>query len=142
MNEYEGTNANLENIYVIDEKRNVIHDVCWIRRPANMARPLSNDLRARAVARHQAGESIRSVAATFGVAPSSVSKWTADVRPRTGWCARLMASPSHQPLGTLQPRSATQPVRLTVLYRKRSAWPLGSARAFSASRLAVKTRTL
>lgn len=41
-----------------------------------MARPLSNDLRERVVARHEAGESIRSVAAVFGVAPSTVSKWT------------------------------------------------------------------
>jgi putative transposase len=40
-----------------------------------MARPLSNDLRERVVARHEAGQSIRSVAAAFGVAPSTVSKW-------------------------------------------------------------------
>ena len=41
-----------------------------------MARPLSNDLRERVVARHEAGESIRSVASLFGIAPSTVSKWT------------------------------------------------------------------
>ena len=41
-----------------------------------MARPLSNDLRARVVARHEAGESIRSVALVFGIAPSTVSKWS------------------------------------------------------------------
>jgi transposase len=40
-----------------------------------MARPLSNDLRERVVARHLEGESIRSVAASFGVAASTVSKW-------------------------------------------------------------------
>jgi putative transposase len=40
-----------------------------------MARPLSNDLRERVVARHEAGESIRSVALVFGLAPSTVSKW-------------------------------------------------------------------
>ena len=41
-----------------------------------MARPLSNDLRERVVARHRAGESIRAVATAFGIAPSTVSKWT------------------------------------------------------------------
>ena len=40
-----------------------------------MARPLSNDLRERVVARHEAGESIRAVAEVFGLAPSTVSKW-------------------------------------------------------------------
>lgn len=45
-----------------------------------MARPLSNDLRERVVARHLAGESIRSVATVFGVAPSTVSKWTDRLR--------------------------------------------------------------
>jgi len=48
-----------------------------------MARPLSNDLRERAVARHLGGESIRSVAASFSISPSSVSKWTTRLR-RTG----------------------------------------------------------
>lgn len=41
-----------------------------------MARPLSIDLRERVVARHEAGASIRSVASLFGIAPSTVSKWT------------------------------------------------------------------
>ena len=45
-----------------------------------MARPLSNDLRERVVARHEAGESIRCVAAMFGVAPSTVSKWSDRLR--------------------------------------------------------------
>lgn len=45
-----------------------------------MARPLSNDLRARVVARHASGESIRSVGALFGVAPSTVSKWRQRLR--------------------------------------------------------------
>ena len=48
-----------------------------------MARPLSNDLRERVVARRETGESIRSVAAIFGIAPSTVSKWTRR-RRRTG----------------------------------------------------------
>ena len=41
-----------------------------------MTRPYSDDLRERVVAAMQAGESCRSVAARFGVAPSSVVKWT------------------------------------------------------------------
>ena len=41
-----------------------------------MARPLSNDLRERVVAAAAAGESCRSVAARFGVAVSSVVKWS------------------------------------------------------------------
>lgn len=48
-----------------------------------MARPLSNDLRERVVARHEAGASIRAVAEMFGIAPSTVSKWSAR-RRRTG----------------------------------------------------------
>ena len=41
-----------------------------------MTRPYSDDLRERVVAAMQAGESCRSVAARFDVAPSSVVKWT------------------------------------------------------------------
>ena len=41
-----------------------------------MTRPLSNDLRERVVAAMRGGKSCRSVAARFGVAPSSVVKWT------------------------------------------------------------------
>jgi transposase len=41
-----------------------------------MTRPLSNDLRARVVAAVLAGESCRSVAVRFGVAVSSVVKWS------------------------------------------------------------------
>lgn len=41
-----------------------------------MARPLSMDLRERVVAAVLAGESCRSVAARFGVAVSSVVKWS------------------------------------------------------------------
>jgi putative transposase len=41
-----------------------------------MTRPLSNDLRERVVAAILAGESCRSVAARFGVAVSSVVKWS------------------------------------------------------------------
>lgn len=48
-----------------------------------MARPLSNDLRERVVAAVLAGESCRSVAERFGVAVSSVVKWSQRLR-RTG----------------------------------------------------------
>jgi putative transposase len=41
-----------------------------------MARPLSNDLRERVVAAAAGGESCRAVAARFGVAASSVVKWS------------------------------------------------------------------
>jgi len=40
-----------------------------------MTRPLSNDLRERVVKAIGAGESCRSVAARFGVAPSTAVKW-------------------------------------------------------------------
>lgn len=41
-----------------------------------MTRAYSDDLRERVVAAMQSGESCRSVAGRFGVAPSSVVKWT------------------------------------------------------------------
>jgi putative transposase len=40
-----------------------------------MTRPFSIDLRERALARVESGETIRSVAESFGVSPSCVSKW-------------------------------------------------------------------
>ena len=51
-----------------------------------MARPLSLDLRERAVAAVLAGESCRSVAARFSVSPSSVIRW-AERQRRTGSAA-------------------------------------------------------
>ncbi len=41
-----------------------------------MARPYSMDLRERALARVQAGESVRRVAAALSISPSSVVKWS------------------------------------------------------------------
>lgn len=41
-----------------------------------MARPYSMDLRARAIARVQAGESVRFVAQVLNISPSSVVKWS------------------------------------------------------------------
>jgi putative transposase len=40
-----------------------------------MARPYSEDLRERAVARHEAGETTRSIAAALRISASCVSKW-------------------------------------------------------------------
>jgi transposase len=40
-----------------------------------MAKPYSMDLRERAIARVQAGESVRSVAGALRISPSSVVKW-------------------------------------------------------------------
>src|ERR1700719_2077443 len=51
-----------------------------------MTRPLSNDLRERVVAAIVGGESCRSVASRFGVAVSSVVKWSQRYRA-TGWVA-------------------------------------------------------
>jgi putative transposase len=42
-----------------------------------MTRPYSNDLRERALARVEKGETIRAVAAAFEISPSCVSKWGA-----------------------------------------------------------------
>ncbi len=48
-----------------------------------MTRPYSDDLRSRVLAAVEAGESRRSAAARFGVAPSSAVKWVQRAR-RTG----------------------------------------------------------
>jgi transposase len=54
----------------------VIQDAGWSGGQHLMTRPLSNDLRERVVAAMVAGESCRSVAERFGVAVSSVVKWS------------------------------------------------------------------
>ena len=51
-----------------------------------MTRPISMDLRERAMSRLAAGQSVRQVAVTLGVAPSSVVKWSQRLRA-TGSCA-------------------------------------------------------
>ena len=48
-----------------------------------MTRPYSVDLRERALARVEKGETLRSVAALFGISPSCISKW-GTLRRRTG----------------------------------------------------------
>lgn len=73
-----------------------------------MARPLSNDLRERVVARREAGETIRSVASVFGIAPSTVSKWarrrreTGSVGPaKFGGHRRRLLAPHRETLHAL-----------------------------------------
>ena len=51
-----------------------------------MTRPYSNDIRERALARVEKGETIRSVATALQVSPSCVSKWGA-LKRRTGHVA-------------------------------------------------------
>ena len=48
-----------------------------------MTRPFSEDLRERALARADAGESIRSIGAALNISPSCVSKWR-KLRRETG----------------------------------------------------------
>jgi transposase len=54
----------------------VIQDAGWIGGQHLMTRPLSNYLRERVVGAIADGESCRAVAARFGVAVSSVVKWS------------------------------------------------------------------
>src|SRR5204862_3403981 len=54
----------------------LIQDAGWNCGQHLMARPLSNDLRERVVGAVYGGESCRSVSARFGVAVSSVVKWS------------------------------------------------------------------
>ncbi len=55
-----------------------------------MARPYSLDLRERVVARVMAGETIRSVARTFGVSEASVVKWSQRFRATASAAAKPM----------------------------------------------------
>jgi putative transposase len=50
------------------------------RRPAWMTAPYSMDLRERALARKEAGETNREIASALRISPSCVSKWTARKR--------------------------------------------------------------
>lgn len=83
-----------------------------------MARPLSNDLRERVVARHEAGESIRTVASLFGIAPSTVSKWaqrlraTGSVEPaKFGGYRRRLLEPHRETVRALVAERPHRPVR-------------------------------
>ena len=79
-----------------------------------MARPLSNDLRERAVAAVREGASCRVVARRFGVAVSSVVKWSQRAR-RTGSVAPGKMGghrrPILEPHREFDPRAAEGPPR-------------------------------
>ena len=83
-----------------------------------MDRPLSMDRRERIVARHEAGESIRSVASVFGIAPSTVSKWaqrcreTGSVRPaKFGGYRRRLLEPHRETVHALVSEQPHRSVR-------------------------------
>jgi transposase len=76
---------------------------------ASMARPLSNDLRERAVAAVREGASCRVVARRFGVAVSSVVKWSQRAR-RTGSVAPGKMGGHRRPI--LEPHRAFVLARL------------------------------
>src|SRR5437763_1182837 len=85
-----------------------------------MTRPYSEDLRERAVARFEAGETTRSIAVALRISPSCVSKWIKRKR-ETGSLA--------QPLGRLA-RQARLLVSADLARRKRTrlALPLDPLR--------------
>src|SRR6478752_2555758 len=64
----------------------LIQASCWGRRPAWMTRPHSEDIRERALARADAGETVRSIAQVLRISPSCVSKWK-KLRQQTGGVA-------------------------------------------------------
>jgi putative transposase len=74
-----------------------------------MARALSNDLRERVVARYDADGGIRKIAAIFGIAPSTVSKWARQHR-ETGSVAPKKMGGHRRPL--LKPHRAWIEARL------------------------------
>lgn len=69
-----------------------------------MTRPYSQDLRERALARVEAGETIRSVASALRISPSCVSKWRT-LRRETGSLAPGKIG-GHKPRTLSGPRAA------------------------------------
>jgi len=63
--------------------RFLIQTPCWARGPAWMTRPYSEDIRERALARADAGETVRSIAEALQISPSCVTKWK-NLRRDTG----------------------------------------------------------
>lgn len=61
----------------------LIQTSCWERGPAWMTRPYSEDIRERALARADAGETVRSIAEALQISPSCVTKWK-NLRRDTG----------------------------------------------------------
>ena len=83
-----------------------------------MARPLSNDLRERAMARRATGASTRAVASAFRIAPSTVSKWerrqreTGSVAPaKFGGHRRAILEPYREIVHALVSATPHRPVR-------------------------------
>lgn len=83
-----------------------------------MARPLSTDLRERVIFRRRAGDSIRTIASVFGLAPSTVSKWdqrerrTGSVKPsKFGGHRRPILEPHRETVQALVAESPHRPVR-------------------------------
>jgi putative transposase len=61
----------------------LIQASCWERGPAWMTRPYSEDIRERALARADAGDTVRSIAEALQISPSCVTKWK-NLRRETG----------------------------------------------------------
>ena len=97
-----------------------------------MTKPYSDDLRERVVAAMQSGESCRSVAVRFGVAPSSVVKWTQRaartgsvsparmggyrrpiLAPHRAWLLDQVQTCPHVTLGMLQNRLAERGIEVS-----------------------------
>lgn len=55
---------------------NLIQGWGWIGGQDEMAKPLSMDLRERAIARRDSGQTVRSVADALSISPSCVVKWS------------------------------------------------------------------
>ena len=77
-----------------------------------MTRPYSLDLRERALARFEAGETIRSIGKTLGIDPSCVPKW-AKRRRETG-------SVAPAPIGGGKPRTLSGSIALWLRERLHS----------------------
>ena len=77
-----------------------------------MTRPYSEDLRERAVARFEAGETIRSIGKAFGVDPSCVPKW---VKRR-----RETGSVAPAAIGGRKPRTLSGDVAVWLRHRLHS----------------------
>ncbi|HWY81070.1 MAG TPA: helix-turn-helix domain-containing protein, partial [Roseiarcus sp.] len=77
-----------------------------------MRRPYSQDLRERAVARFEAGETIRSIGKAFGVDPSCVPKW---VKRR-----RETGSVAPAAIGGRKPRTLSGDVAVWLRHRLHS----------------------
>src|SRR5580700_8942974 len=88
-----------------------------------MARPYSMDLRERALARVQAGESVRVVARALSISPSSVVKWSQRFRTTGSAAAGKM--------GGHRPRLLVGAHAAFLRERRRGVAPTGFERLFS-----------